>query len=253
MQLIVKVPVADLRNKPLHLLPRDFSHHPERLSQLLKNEKLHLIRQEGAWLFVEAIEQPCFKEKWGGYFGWVHIDEVEEIDSFTPQHVVVKPWIDNLSYGTYLENPISGSRPLNTPFSRETLLKEALFFIDSPYLWGGRGSYSEKLISGVDCSGIISLLYRAQGITVPRDAHDQSLKAKPISHAELEAGDLIFLRPTTKPRVTHVMIYYDKTSLLESPKTGEKVRLIPHFEVTGDTATIPGREPVYVVSYGSFV
>lgn len=68
-------------------------------------------------------------------------------------------------------------------------------FLGTPYVWGGLA------VSGIDCSGLVHMAYRAIGIRVPRDAADQAAYAVPV--AEPEPGDLYFFGRPNEP-VSHV-------------------------------------------------
>ena len=74
---------------------------------------------------------------------------------------------------------------------RERILETAELFIGDPYLWGGLSPYdstgAEKL-TGVDCSGLVHLCYRLNGLTIPRDAQDQYAKAEKIKRRNLSRG-----------------------------------------------------------------
>lgn len=96
------------------------------------------------------------------------------------------------------------------------------------YLWGGRSPFSDSpdgAITGVDCSGLVNLSYRAAGLDIPRDAHEQYLRARKI--AQLQPADLVFLSDAHDPAtITHVMLYVGDGQLIEAPGTGGLVRLI---------------------------
>lgn len=112
------------------------------------------------------------------------------------------------------------------------LVATARSFLGDPYYWGGRSSH-DRAASGpphwaVDCSGLVGLVYQANGILIPRDAHEQWLGCQPISQEELKPADLVFLfDPQDKKRVTHVMLYIGGGSILEAPGTGFRVRELP--------------------------
>ena len=111
---------------------------------------------------------------------------------------------------------------------RRLILAAAEQFIGDPYLWGGRSPHASAEIgsvTGVDCSGLVNLAYRTVGIAVPRDAHEQSLRAKPVK--TLQPGDLIFLSERGNPaRIVHVMLFAGNGDVIEAPGTGEAVRRI---------------------------
>lgn len=122
------------------------------------------------------------------------------------------------------------------PAIRSALVMYAQVFVHakSPYLWGGRSSYNinnfedvTKVVgtaASVDCSGLVNLIYRACGLSVPRNSYAQYLKATPIKPAAMQPGDLVFLEIANAAgiwRIRHVLIYtgtdeQDNVVLIES-------------------------------------
>ncbi len=84
-----------------------------------------------------------------------------------------------------------------------SLIATAMSFHGIPYLWGGNST------SGFDCSGFTQTVYKAQGITLPRDANMQFELGEDIPFADdfsnVRAGDLLYFGPSTE-RITHVAI-----------------------------------------------
>jgi cell wall-associated NlpC family hydrolase len=204
MKLKIIQEVVDLRAEPQQLLPLDFSHNPLRLSQLALNEEVELVRQEGDWLYIRALEQHRFSttEGWHFYPGWIHASEATTSNQ---------------------------SRIFNCQeIDREKLVSYAKTHLGHPYLWGGTTHYREGVIASVDCSGLTYLAYKDQGKLIPRNAHDQYLRSEKISKSNLLPGDLIFWEPKDKlGRITHVTLYVDERSYLEAPESGQKVRILP--------------------------
>jgi cell wall-associated NlpC family hydrolase len=102
-------------------------------------------------------------------------------------------------------------------------------FLGDRYSWGGRsptpatprGALAQ--MTGVDCSGLVNLAYRAIGVELPRDAHEQFLRARRV--AAPEVGDLVFLSEPHHPeRIVHVMLYAGAGEVIEAPGTGLAVR-----------------------------
>lgn len=86
------------------------------------------------------------------------------------------------------------------PSHIRALLRTAGLFLNTSYLWGGRG------IFGADCSGFVQIVYRMHGIDLPRNARQQILHGEPVaSFADAYPGDLAFF---AKPdgKITHVGI-----------------------------------------------
>ncbi len=112
--------------------------------------------------------------------------------------------------------------------TRRLILAAAEQFIGDPYFWGGRSPYASDQaapVTGVDCSGLVNLAYRSAGVSVPRDAHEQFLRARPVK--ALQPGDLIFLSERGNPkRIVHVMLFAGHGDVIEAPGTGERVRRI---------------------------
>lgn len=108
--------------------------------------------------------------------------------------------------------------------------KTARCFIGTPYFWGGLSPYArnyKSAVTGVDCSGLTHLSYRAAGIGIPRDSHEQWMRSRKLRRAELQRGDLVFLANAAKPeKVVHVMMYAGGEFLIEGPGTGLKVRRV---------------------------
>lgn len=101
---------------------------------------------------------------------------------------------------------------LSEPLDLLTVAREQL---GRSYLWGGRGT------SGVDCSGLVQMIYRFSGRLIPRDSdlqhkymaqNHQSVNAK-----EMSAGDLIFIP-------NHVMLYSGNKNVIHA--SGHHMRVV---------------------------
>lgn len=117
---------------------------------------------------------------------------------------------------------------LPTAARRAKIVEAAQRLLGTPYYWGGRSAklpgYRTPPHGAVDCSGLTNLCYRAAGLSIPRDAHEQFLRATPISLEAVQAGDLIFLSDPDDPkRINHVMLVAGEGRLIEGPGTGGRV------------------------------
>lgn len=111
--------------------------------------------------------------------------------------------------------------------SRDEIIKLARQFINDPYYWGGRTSF------GVDCSGLVNLVYKIIGYQIPRNARDQFLYSKPVSISDLKPGDLIFSTAENSSFIDHVMIYSGGENIIEATKDSNSVREIPFRQKFG--------------------
>jgi cell wall-associated NlpC family hydrolase len=90
-------------------------------------------------------------------------------------------------------------------------------FLGLRYLWGGVSAW------GFDCSGFVWDIFRAHGMTVPRDTGPQSTSGRTVPRANVRPGDLVFYgRPAT-----HVAIVVGRGTMVESPDSAHDVRLVP--------------------------
>ena len=110
---------------------------------------------------------------------------------------------------------------------RERVVRLAEQFLGEPYFWGGRSPLdpTSQTATGVDCSGLVNLAYRTAGLSIPRDSHEQRLRARPVDQPE--PADLIFLSEPDRPSKTvHVMLYAGDGWIIEGPGTGLAIRRI---------------------------
>jgi cell wall-associated NlpC family hydrolase len=86
--------------------------------------------------------------------------------------------------------------------SGDDLVATARRFLGVPYLWGGMTAH------GIDCSGLASRVYHANGVLIPRDAdlQFQDPNASPVERSALLPGDLVFFGSDAKS-ITHVGLY----------------------------------------------
>ncbi len=81
------------------------------------------------------------------------------------------------------------------PAHGAAVVKTALLWLGTPYLWGGRTE------AGADCSGFVQSVFRLHGIELPRDSAPQAACGKEIhigpgEAPDLLAGDLLFFGST---------------------------------------------------------
>ena len=116
--------------------------------------------------------------------------------------------------------------PAGEPLTgREEIASTALRFLGIPYLWGGTTPF------GLDCSGLVQLVYRMHGRLLPRDAdlqHDCPDLA-PIRRDALRSGDLVFFGPGERS-ITHVGIALEADAFVSATTYQSPIVRIDHLE-----------------------
>lgn len=105
----------------------------------------------------------------------------------------------------------------------EDVVAEARKYLGTPYVWGGTDP--EK---GLDCSGLVQVVYKNLGIDLPRVSNQQATSGRPVaSMADAKPGDLIaWDRSSRNNGADHIAIYIGGGKMIEAPRTGLDVRIV---------------------------
>jgi hypothetical protein len=110
-----------------------------------------------------------------------------------------------------------------TPAGGDAVVAEAKKYLGIPYLWGGTDPKK-----GLDCSGLVQLVYKNLGYDLPRVSYQQAAAGRPVaSMAQAQPGDLIAWDNSSRNNgVDHIAIYIGGGKMIEAPRTGLDVRII---------------------------
>jgi cell wall-associated NlpC family hydrolase len=226
-------------------------------TQVLYGARVILLATSGSWSRVAVPGQPTPRDA-RGYPGWVPSRQLTTTRPETGQGeaVIRRPtawaWQTpsltgralELSCGTrlsavgwtpeavkiamldgrrlYVKRAAVALRSRGAASPRPTgaqLVAEARRFLGLQYLWAGTSGF------GPDCSGFTYLVYRALGVTIPRDAAPQAAAGVKVARASLRAGDLVFFR-SSSGQVHHVGMYVGSGRMIHAAATGLPVSVV---------------------------
>ncbi|RZK76991.1 MAG: hydrolase [Pedobacter sp.] len=213
---------------PLRATPADKA---EISSQLLFGEHVEILEKQDRWWYV--------KNAYEGYEGWLDFRQLSNLtlEQFVSNHncsFIVPPSVSNIivdAEGTkYYLSPASNLPEYEDGFCRlgdvkyevlfeprkiekevgETLIEDAFFFQNVPYLWGGRNLF------GLDCSGFVQTVFKLNNIRLHRDAWQQAEQGVLVDFLqEAQAGDLAFF-DNEEGRITHVGLMLNQNQIIHS-------------------------------------
>ena len=232
----VRVPVANVWEAPNaghlpldpHVWPTAQVSYAQRIAlvghmptQVLYGETVRVLERRAGWTHIAVPDQPSPLDK-RGYPGWVRSWQLGPAIK-APLVVTVKSATlangTEIGFGSQVASgtvSTTATRPL--VHTRPDLVRTAKQFVGLHYLWGGLSAW------GYDCSGLTWAVYRAHGITIPRDADAQFAAGAPVPLAKVQPGDLLFYE---SPVVGHVSMAIGNGQMIESPNSRSEVRIVP--------------------------
>jgi len=218
---------------PLSLVPvrKEPSDRSEMTTQLIFGDLVELVTAQGNWQEIRILDD--------GYTGWVDKKQLEILTDEEALLLNSSPFVlsteaihtATCSKGGYL-NLVAGSR---LPYYQEkeftisnclflfagkvcipsrptssNIVSCAMSYLHAPYLWGGKSPL------GIDCSGFTQMVYKLNGISLPRDAWQQALIGEPVATNEpTRTGDLAFF-VNDQQKVVHVGLLLDDQRIIHA-------------------------------------
>lgn len=217
----------------LTLIPirKEPAERSEMISQLLFGETFEILEYKNIWSLI--------KTQFDGYVGWVStkmitlLDEddfknYQAADKIYSKGPICRVSLDGGKSSLYLAGgstlieknnqvmfnnhrlEIDLTAELHRQNSMVDIAGTALKFLNAPYLWGGR------TIFGIDCSGLTQIVYKMNGLALPRDAHQQAETGITIPTIEdVKPGDLAFFE-NNKGRIDHTGIVLENDEIIHA-------------------------------------
>ena len=214
--------------------------------------KVYLLGASGSWSKVAVAGQPTPRNQWG-YPGWVPTRQLTGAEPEATRAIALVLWptlwlyedegltgrVLEVSSGTRLPVVSAADEAVEVlqvngahAFVRRAgvvlhetgsdwpaptgarLVSQARRFLGLQYVWAGTSGFC------LDCSGFTHLVYKALGVTIPRDAADQAKVGRRIAtRGALRAGDLVFFR-SSSGAIHHVGISVGDGRMIHAPNTG---------------------------------
>lgn len=220
----------------LSLIPvrREPSERSEMVTQILFGEHFEIIEYLPGWCHVVLA--------YDGYQGWIdqkmitlisdrQVETIEKspvafaTDIFTPvevtkeqTHLIVagstlplwRPYLKEFSLNNTVFKMQGNVSYGDVKNPRDLIISQALKYFNAPYLWGGRSPM------GIDCSGLVQVIFKVAGIRLPRDAGQQVHAGTAISFVEeSQPGDLAFF-DDDEGKINHVGILWKQNKIIHA-------------------------------------
>jgi cell wall-associated NlpC family hydrolase len=218
---------------PLVPLRKTDSERSEMTSQLLFGEMVEICEERQRWLQVRNFSDH--------YAGWVDRKMIKKLDAddlmllqesesfrvrvplsfckkttsnetmFLPGGSILYSIAENEKVFADENFLVENDDIFNTAdINGKTIVQLASQYLNAPYLWGG------KSVMGIDCSGLVQVVFSICGIQLPRDASQQVEIGEAIDFlAEACAGDLAFFE-NADGKIIHVGILLNSSQIIHA-------------------------------------
>ncbi len=213
---------------PVRSQPKETS---EMVSQLLFGELLVKLEEYKSWHRVRLIHD--------NYEGWIdkkqylHLNEHEfqQINNEIPGTTIdLVQILNNVTSNTIFPVILGSTLPgyqdgkfsiLESQYeydgsiseqgiSRDLIAEYAYLYLLAPYCWGGRSPF------GIDCSGLVQMVYKLAGVALLRDASQQATQGETVNFvSEANTGDIAFF-DNEEEEINHVGIILPNNRIIHA-------------------------------------
>ncbi|MGB5429137.1 NlpC/P60 family protein [Eudoraea sp.] len=201
--------ICHLNIVPIRILAEDSS---EMITQLLYGDHFKILEKRKFWSKI--------RDAYDGTEGWIRNNQfipIEKSDYQSLNNSVEHKFSSNLvSYVNdanrvmipivlgsslkslkLLSHEFDGDS-INEKKEKSNLIITALYYLNAPYLWGGKTPF------GIDAPGFTQMIYKINGYSLLRRAEEQAAQGEALSFIEeSEPGDLAFF-DNNEGEINHV-------------------------------------------------
>ncbi|HZT64663.1 MAG TPA: C40 family peptidase [Acidimicrobiales bacterium] len=135
-----------------------------------------------------------------------------DIQAGPPRPVVPAVFPDTTTTSTSTTSTTSTTDPSGSSSAGQKAVDEARTYIGTPYQNGGTSH------SGIDCSGLTMMAWRAAGVDLPHSTYGQYDDVAHVPLSQLQPGDLVFYYRGP----SHVAIYIGNGEVIEALTYGKR-------------------------------
>ena len=199
------------------------SHRSEMISEILFGEGYDIVEKHNkTWLKIALALD--------GYEGWIEYDGPLQTLETVPVRMANSPGKLVSQSSLFRINPgsplpfgktnevtildtdyvadVSSCIPA-PPDNADGFLEFCRQFLNTPYYWGGRS------LRGIDCSGLVQVIYSRFNCLLPRDSGDQFLQGSTVSFDQIRIGDLAFFK-NEQDKIVHVGICLGESEIMHA-------------------------------------
>jgi gamma-D-glutamyl-L-lysine dipeptidyl-peptidase len=179
----------------------------EQVSQLIYGECYEVLKEEGDWYWIKNL--------FDQYQGYINKTQFHPIDSIPQnQKIINQAFVPTnqlfLPCGAMVQGEHEKARLITDDLGNAfDVCNLALQFKLTTYLWGGR------TFMGIDCSGLVQVIFKACGYNLPRDAKDQVNAGIQIKLENAAASDVAFFK-NAAGKISHTGILLDKNKIIHA-------------------------------------